>query len=144
MYAWLQYEGLLSEQKEMYEAETNKALREQERELTTSVVNKYSEQLRHHLEQQVEGVFGLCVCVYIFIKLHVTAQSGPVKCTAVRVTPRGSALRTVCVCFNPRSCFLLGVHQYTSRPNAACVAYPHVFSFFVGLPGLIKHMRMIG
>ena len=66
MCAWLQYEGLLSEQKEMYEAETNKALREQERELTTSVVNKYSEQLRHHLEQQVEGVFGLCMCVCIY------------------------------------------------------------------------------
>ncbi|CAN0158567.1 unnamed protein product, partial [Ectocarpus fasciculatus] len=46
------YESLLSEQKEMYDGETGRALREQEKELSAEFVEKYGGQLRVHLEHQ--------------------------------------------------------------------------------------------
>lgn len=56
--AFSQYEALLSEQKEMYDGETGRALREQEKELSADFVEKYGEQLRVHLEHQVRVEHG--------------------------------------------------------------------------------------
>ncbi|CAM9794793.1 unnamed protein product [Ectocarpus sp. 13 AM-2016] len=46
------YEALLSEQKERYDGETGRALREQEKELSAEFVEKYGAELRVHLEHQ--------------------------------------------------------------------------------------------
>ena len=44
----------------------------------------------------------VCVCVCVFIKLHITAQSGPVilviLCTRVDPPKGGSMILGVCVC----------------------------------------------
>ena len=43
-------------------------------------------------------VYSVCVCVYIFIKLHITAQSGPVilDIPLALILPRGDVCDTVC------------------------------------------------
>lgn len=49
-----QYENLLNEQKEVFETEKSRALRTQEEKLTEEFTKQYSDQLRHHLQQQAQ------------------------------------------------------------------------------------------
>lgn len=44
----------------MYDTETGRALREQEQELSNAFIEKYGEQLRLHLENQVRGCRSYC------------------------------------------------------------------------------------
>ena len=56
---------------------------------------KVLEQERHAYSDPVTEVkqcvvvYKVCVCVCVFIKLHITAQSGPVSVPLALILPRG-------------------------------------------------------